>query len=64
MIICFVITIFCILSIELALSWNKVSGVYDVGSTGQVIPLIVGLSLVINVFWKLSSDEVCSTCLI
>lgn len=32
-----------VLAVELTLSWNSVSGVYDLSSTGQLIPFIIGL---------------------
>ncbi|KAJ0416721.1 hypothetical protein BJY00DRAFT_316602 [Aspergillus carlsbadensis] len=35
--------IYCILAIELMLRWNRVTGIYDVSSTGQLIPLVTGV---------------------
>jgi hypothetical protein len=35
--------IYCILAIELMLRWNRVTGVYTVSSTGQLIPLVTGV---------------------
>ena len=38
------------LAIELTLAWNSVSGIYVLGSTGQLIPFVVGvLGLLRNV---------------
>ena len=33
-----------IVAVELTLRWNDVKGVHDVGSTGQLLPLIIGIS--------------------
>lgn len=32
-----------ILSVESTLSFNRISGVYDIRSTGQLIPFVIGL---------------------
>ena len=32
-----------VLAVELTLRWNSVIGIYDIGSTGQLIPFIIGL---------------------
>ena len=45
--------VYSIIAIELTLVWNNVSGVYNVNSTGQVIPLIAGSGILISVFWKM-----------
>ena len=46
----YVITMWTALSIELTLAWNKVSDIYVLGSTGQLIPFVVGvLGVVRNV---------------
>jgi hypothetical protein len=37
------VILYSILAIEITLSWNHVSGVYEVSSTGQFIPLFIGL---------------------
>jgi hypothetical protein len=43
-------TIWAALAIELTLAWNNVSGIYVLGSTGQLIPFVVGvLGLLRNV---------------
>ena len=45
--------LYSIIAIELTLVWNNVSGVYNVNSTGQVIPLIAGSGTLISVIWKM-----------
>lgn len=50
--------VIAVLSVELTLKWNGVSGVNEVQSTGQVIPLIAGLSVLIYVFWKVYQQRV------
>ena len=42
-----------ILAVELTLRWNSVSGVYDINSTGQIIPLATGVSVAVVTLWKL-----------
>ncbi|KAL2428462.1 hypothetical protein ABEF91_008638 [Exophiala dermatitidis] len=37
------VIVYSILAVELTLAWNHVRGVYDVSSTGQLIPLFIGL---------------------
>ncbi len=32
-----------VLAAELSLRWNSLTGIYDIGSTGQLIPFIIGL---------------------
>ena len=39
--------------VELTIAWNRISGVHDIGSTGQVIPLFIGLGLLMTVIWTL-----------
>lgn len=41
------------IGVELTLKWNRVSGVYRVDSTGQVIPLVVGIGSATSVAWKI-----------
>ena len=41
-----------ITSIELTLVWNNVSGVYEVSSAGQSIPLVLGVSIFVFVLWR------------
>lgn len=46
-----------ILAIELTLKWNKVRGIYSVNTTGQYIPLIIGIGSLISVWWNLLRQE-------
>ena len=48
-----VMSVWSVLSVELSLRWNRVSGVSDIASTGQVIPLVIGFGLISTVVWKL-----------
>lgn len=50
----------CVLSIvaiELILKWNKVGGVYSITSTGQYLPLIIGVCSFVSVWWSLVRQE-------
>ena len=45
------VIVWSILAIELIIYWNSISDVYDISSTGQVIPLSVGFgSLIKNLY--------------
>lgn len=45
----YAVVVWSSISIELTISWNQISGVYILGSTGQLIPFVVGvLGLVRN----------------
>ena len=46
-------SVWSVISVELSLKWNRVSGVSDIASTGQVIPLVIGFGLISTVVWKL-----------
>ena len=37
---------------ELTIQWNQITGVYELSSAGQTIPLVVGGGLMLRVFWK------------
>jgi hypothetical protein len=39
----YTVIIITALSVELTLSWNGATGLYVIGSTGQLIPFVVGL---------------------
>ena len=39
----FLMAVWCIVAIELTLHWNSVSHVYNIESTGQIIPLVTGI---------------------
>ncbi len=53
----FVIYIWLVVSVELTLKWNSVEQVYVVDSTGQVIPLVIGVGIMITITWKLIHEE-------
>jgi hypothetical protein len=42
--------IFSIIGIEMTIYWNHVDGSYDIGSTGQLIPFIIGILTSVKVF--------------
>lgn len=46
------------MAIELTLRWNHVSGVSEVASTGQLIPLVVGLTVVLSTLWQIYRKRV------
>ena len=50
--------LYSIISIELTLVWNNISGVYDVNSTGQVIPIVAGSGTLTGVLWKMRKISV------
>jgi hypothetical protein len=52
------LTTWSISSVELTLAWNSVTDVYDIRSTGQIIPLVVGLGTLIKVLWLLRHGRV------
>ena len=35
--------IYSTLSVELTLAWNNVDGIYEISSTGQFIPFLIGV---------------------
>jgi hypothetical protein len=39
-------------STELIIKWNQISGVNSIQSTGQILPLIVGVGSLIRIIWK------------
>lgn len=42
------VLIYSILAIELLIRFNSITGVYDLGTTGQIIPFVIGLATL----WK------------
>jgi len=40
--------VYSILAIELLIHFNSITGVYDIGTTGQIIPFVIGLATL----WK------------
>ena len=48
------IVVWTIITIELTLKYNNVNGVYELGSTGQLIPFIIGVANMgktLNAIW-------------
>lgn len=39
-----------VIAIEITLHWNSVSGIYDVATTGQLIPFIIGIVSILRFF--------------
>lgn len=37
----------CVVGVELTLRWNSVTGVYKIDTTGQIIPLIAGIGVLL-----------------
>lgn len=56
-IISLIILLWSVIAVELTLVWNYVSGVNDVNSTSQAIPLVVGVGIIITILWKLFNKE-------
>ena len=46
-----VVLLLVVLAIELTLYWNQISGVNTVDSTGQVIPMVIGLTVPVTAVW-------------
>lgn len=44
-------------AIETTLKWNKVVGIYSLTSTGQYVPLTIGMGTFISVCWRLVQQE-------
>jgi hypothetical protein len=53
-VLCFVTTV---TAIEMLLKWNKIVGVNSIASTGQYIPLVIGLGSFCSVCWGLVQQE-------
>jgi hypothetical protein len=48
----FVTITLSVLVVELTLLWNSVTGVYDISSVGQLIPLAIGIGTLGQVLWR------------
>ena len=46
-----------IIAVELTLYWNGITGVYDVQSTGQLIPLITGIVGLVRAIHRYTVDQ-------
>lgn len=49
--------IWSVMAIELTLKWNGITNVYQLNTTGQIIPFVIGLSLFANVCWRLLDSK-------
>jgi hypothetical protein len=47
------VDLWCLVAIETTLKWNKITGIYNLQSTGQFIPLIIGIGGVLSVMLSL-----------
>lgn len=41
------LSLWCIVGIELTLHWNSVTGIYSINTTGQIIPLVAGIGVLL-----------------
>lgn len=53
----FAAIVWFILAVELTLAWNSVSNIYDLGSTGQLIPFIIGVMGLFRVMYLALPDQ-------
>ena len=37
--------------------WNRISGVYVLGQTGQLIPLVIGIGGLIKTFYTINNER-------
>jgi hypothetical protein len=49
--------VWAIVSVELTISWNKLTGVDTLNSTGQLIPFIIGIVALLQLFHGLSVER-------
>lgn len=56
------VIVWSILAIELTLRWNSVTDVYEVQSTGQLIPLIIGVASSMKMFNMLALKYIKKVC--
>lgn len=55
--LCFLVLVLAVLASELVIAWNGIRDVNDIFSTGQLIPLVVGVGGLIQVLYKLKNQE-------
>jgi hypothetical protein len=48
--------VFSVIGIELTIYWNAVEGSYDIGSTGQLIPFVIGILTTVKVLAHVLSN--------
>jgi len=49
--------VFSVLSIELTLAWNSISDVYTIKTTGELIPFVIGVCGVWQVFDEITKGK-------
>jgi hypothetical protein len=49
-ILCMIMFVFHLITIELTIPWNNITGVNDLLSTGQLIPFVIGAGSVVQTF--------------
>lgn len=47
-----VVTVGLVLSVELTVAWNGVSGVNQIGTVGQLVPFVLGVGGLVKVLWS------------
>lgn len=55
--LCFLLLFLAAMASEFVIAWNGVRDVNDIFSTGQLIPLVVGIGGLIQVLYKLKNQE-------
>lgn len=55
--VCLLVLVLAVVASELVIVWNGATGVSDIFSTGQQIPLVVGIGGLIQVLYKLKNQE-------
>lgn len=55
--VCLLVLVLAVVASELVIVWNGATGVSDIFSTGQLIPLVVGIGGLIQVLYKLKNQE-------
>jgi hypothetical protein len=50
LVIAFLLWIFVVLSVELMIRWNSITGVYSLTTVGQLIPFLIGFSGFISIY--------------
>lgn len=50
--------VYIVLAIELTLVWNSISGVYTIGTVGQLIPFVIGAAGLLKIFYKIFAKRV------
>ncbi|PWW75579.1 hypothetical protein C7212DRAFT_345521 [Tuber magnatum] len=56
--LCAIVLIVSVLAVECVIAWNQVRDVNDILSTGQLIPLVVGVGGLIQVLYKMTDTDV------